>query len=205
MKKFSPILLISLLCPAIAFALSGNSATISMTQGGLLTKDEMLRPDLQFNGVNHYRHLGGTSFRLALTHFFDSRRLRLKRNLKVGIEGGYAEFVKNRYGYVNKDRLVYSGRAISMLGVAKYTTEQRMVILGKLGIARVVQSMDGDVRAKSKTAFNPEFEAGAGYAFTPHFNTTLSYTYIMGKTPELQKNDTVAPVSTINVNLSFSF
>lgn len=183
---------------------------LNLNYGGLQTKNSDYAPYSFYNKTSH--QVGGLGFGVNVGYLFDSYQFSLPYEWRLGAEAGYNQFADNtyNYGFSSLDsEIKYSSYALTFLGVLRYQNEAGWLAFFKAGVARVVQNLTtssfGNNETISKADFAPQFSVGTGYQLTQSINAKISYNYVMGKTPETNSNNSIAPVSYLAFTLGYAF
>lgn len=198
-------------------AIPANVVSVTIGHGGLQTPTQDIpKPSASpFYQTSH--EVGGLVYRFGLIHFLPRELMRLPFGLRIGVEGDYTKNADNTYNLtrtrtgdtINSYR--YKSDALSILSVVQYQFDNDLLLVGKAGAARVVQTLDSKTSSSRPTAtttknhITPELVAAAGYSFNKHIQALASYDYIMGKKPPLGSNKDIAPISFFGATLNILF
>lgn len=155
--------------------------------GGIYTKDY----EANSTPFNQVSLRDGGVYRLSIGYLFT------QNPLNYGLELAYAGYPNNNYAFAfpslpAQGTEEYSGYAVDVLAVLKYTLIKDFYVQAKAGGAYVSQTFNGKASALH-TAFalnttnnqiEPELAAGLGYQATKNLDINLSYHYIFAGTAD---------------------
>jgi hypothetical protein len=202
MKKIFFINLLAIFFTSVNAALPVNVIDLSLGKGGLQTPNANI---LTNTSVNQNHSIGGVAYGIGLIHFLPESLMRLPDETRIGIEGNYSHYADNTYSIFGNIRDTYQSYALSALALLQYQFPQHWLLTGKLGVARVTQTLKTSYSTQTLSQFHPEFQIDAGYAFNKHINSSIFYDHILGDASQIGNNDKTAPITTYGVNLNILF
>jgi opacity protein-like surface antigen len=202
MKKSAIVLLSTL-----GLAAFGASA-MTMTNGNFYASAQMGYSAMNISGFSASQ-TQGLGYRVSGGYLVN-----LENNLVVGAELGYVgiptasqsitiaglpDFGIASTTITNK----FTGYAIDLLGVAKYTFAKQYYLIGKIGAASVSQTASALGASATETNIQPEFVGGIGYNFTKNISADVTYNYIAGDASG--NNSSTVPVSSVLAGVTYNF
>lgn len=203
MKKIILVLILFCCCFLSNAAQINNSFNLSIFYGELKTPDKNISGLDETAQVKH--SVGGYGYEIAFIRYMPTGWMRLARNIRFGLQGSYANYSDNTYGYGDTTQFTYSSSSLSALAVVKFIFNKNFALLGKAGAAKVNQTLDNSGYKTTLSRFHPQFSLGTAYLLNPHLQLGLAFNYISGETPNLGANNKTAPIETYNFFASYLF